>query len=79
MPQDLSQVFYDMQTIRNIIKDLSDADLYDQCLMDIDMHKRKDLDELYDKLAAGGRLTSEERLKVESFYILTNVDFLVNE
>lgn len=77
--QDLSQVYYDMQTIKNVTKTLSDIDLMDQCLMDIQMFQRHDLDKLYDKLAVGEKLSREERKELESFYILANVDFMVNE
>lgn len=77
--QDLSHVYYDMQTIKNVTKTLSDIDLMDQCLMDIQMFQRHDLDQLYDKLAMGEKLSREERKELESFYILANVDFMVNE
>lgn len=77
--QDLSQVFYDLQTIRKTIEHLSDADLYDYCIMDIDVYKRVDLDQLYDKLAAGGKLTASERKELEAFYTLVSVDFVVKE
>lgn len=78
-PQDLFPVYDAMHTVHIMIDGLSDADLYDLCIFDIEMYKRKDLDDLYEKLALGESLTPEERKKVEAFYMLTNVVFLVNE
>lgn len=77
--QNLDEVFYDLQTIRNIVQNLSDEALFDSCAMDIQVHGREDLDAFYDKLAQGQKLTRDERKELEAFYILTSVDFLVNE
>lgn len=77
--QNLSHVFYDMQTARNILQNLSDTALYDSVMMDIQVYERHDLDAFYDKLAAGEKLSQLERKELESFYILTSVDFLVSE
>jgi hypothetical protein len=77
--QDLSNVYFDLETVRREIQGLSDIELYDYCISDIDLHKREDLDQLYDKLAGGGKLTSEERKELESFYTLVSLEFLANE
>jgi uncharacterized coiled-coil DUF342 family protein len=77
--QNLDQVFYDLQTARNVLQHLSDEALFDSCAMDIQVHQREDLDGFYEKLVKGEKLTREERKQLESFYILTSVDFLVNE
>jgi len=77
--QDLSQVFFDMQTVANSCKYLNDSDLYDLCIMDIQIYQRVDLDDMYDKLAAGEKLTADERKELERFYTLVSVDFLVKE
>lgn len=75
--QNMEQVHYELQTLKNEMKELSDIDLYDRCLYDIQVYQRHDLDQLYDKLAEGNGLSKEERKFVEGFYILANVDFLV--
>lgn len=75
--QNLDQVHYELQTLKNEMRELSDIDLYDRCLYDIQTFQRHDLDQLYDKLADGNGLSKEERKLVEAFYILANVDFLV--
>ena len=77
--QDLSQVFYDMETSKRLVKELSDAALYDSCAMEIQVYEREDLDAFYEKLVQGQKLSQEERKQLETFYILTSVDFLVNE
>lgn len=77
LEQDLHEMYFDLSTIRKELNDLNDVDLYDRCLMDIQVFQRHDLDLLYDKLAAGEKLTAKERGEVESFYILANMDFLV--
>ncbi len=77
--QHLNLVIYELETIKNSIKGLSDADLYDYCIMDIDAYKRHDLDALYENLAAGGKLSQSERVSLEAFYILTSMDLVVNE
>lgn len=79
LTQDLYAVFYDMQTIKKELEQLNDGELMNACLMDIEMFQRHDLDALYDKLAIGKKLTGEERTSLESFYILANIDFTVNE
>jgi hypothetical protein len=65
--QDLYNVFYDLQTIRLELKDKADSVLYNECAFEIDEYKREDLDQLYDKLAAGEKLTKEERKELENF------------
>lgn len=75
--QNLEYMYYELATVRSEMKELSDVDLYDRCLMDIQVFQRHDLDQLYDKLADGEKLTDEERKAVEGFYILANMDFLV--
>lgn len=77
--QYLDNVFYELETTRASIKGLSDNDLYDYCIIDIQVHQRHDLDDLYEKLAAGGKLSTQERKELESFYILSSMDFLINE
>lgn len=77
--QDLYNVFYDLQTIRMELKDKPDAALYNECAFEIDEYKREDLDQLYEKLVEGKKLSREERQELENFYTLTNVRFLVNE
>ena len=72
-------VLYELETNRSSIKHLSDSDLYDFCIMDIQIHQRHDLDDLYDKLAAGGKLSQLERQELEGFYILSSMEFLINE
>lgn len=74
----LEHVIYELQTLRNEMQELSDVDLYDRCLMDIELYKRHDLDALYDKLYEGKKLTPKERKAVEAFYILANMDFMVS-
>lgn len=75
---ELHNVLDNMLTVQLAIKDLSDADLYDCCILDIELHKREDLDQLYEKLALGGKLTVDERKKVEAFFILTNLQLWVH-
>lgn len=77
LEQNLDQMYYDLHTLKRELLELNDVDLYDRCLMDIQMFQRHDLDKLYDKLAVGEVLTPKERRDVESFYILANMDFLV--
>lgn len=76
--QPLSQLYYEIDTVRFMMEMFSDADLFDYCAPHIEMYKHKELDKYYDKLIIGEKLTPEERKKLEAFCILVNVDlFLV--
>ena len=75
--QDLENMYYELATVTSEIKDLTDADLYDRCMLYIQTYQRHDLDVLYDKLAIGDKLTAKERKDVESFYILADMNFAV--
>lgn len=75
----LEQVHYEQQTLTNEMRELSDIDLYDRCLYEIQLQQRHDLDQLYDKLAEGKPLTKDERKIVEAFYVLSFAEFMVKE
>jgi hypothetical protein len=79
MSKYLGDVIYDMETAKLALKGMSDADLFDACMYDIQANNRDDLDKLYDKLVDKQKLTPEERKSLETFYILANADFLVEE
>lgn len=77
--QDLSEVYYELQTVRDTLKYLTDGDLYDCCMPYIDMFGREDLDQFYEKLSQGGDLEDDERKKLEAFYILVSTELSANE
>lgn len=79
MEQDLGRMYHELYAVKSEIAKLSDVDLYDLCLLDIQLAQRHDLDALYDILALGYKLTPKERKEVESFYILANMEVLANE
>jgi uncharacterized coiled-coil DUF342 family protein len=72
--QDLSEVYYELQTRRDEIKHLSDGELFDNLMVEIQLHDRNDLDQFYDKLAQGEKLTKEERKQLEGFYLIVNME-----
>lgn len=70
----LSQLYYDMDTVKLTIEYFSDDELFEYCLPHLEMYNNRELDRLYPKIAAGGRLTKKEREKLEAFCILANTE-----
>ena len=78
LSQSLSQLYYEIDTVKLQMEMFSDEDLYDYCLPHIEMYKHKEMDRLYPKLAQGKKLDEKERKSLEAFCILANTElFLV--
>ena len=74
----LTQLYYEIDTVKFMMEMFSDTDLYDHCMLEIDKYNHKELDSYYEKLSQGKSLSKDERKKLEAFCILTNTDlFLV--
>jgi hypothetical protein len=70
----LTQLYYEIDTVKLQMDMFSDEDLYDYCLHHIEMYKHKELDRLYPKLAQGKKLDKIERRALEAFCILANTE-----
>jgi hypothetical protein len=74
----LTQLYYEIDTVKMQLEMFSDEDLLDYCMSDIEKYKHQELDRLYPKLLQGKKLAPEERKKLEAFCILANTElFLV--
>lgn len=62
----------DINGTLDMISTMSDSDLYDFCLSQIEQYNHYELDALYPKLAGGGELTKAERAALEGFCVLAN-------
>jgi hypothetical protein len=74
----LTQLYYEMDTVKLQMDMFTDAELFDYCIDHIQMYKNKELDRLYPKLAQGKELTPEERRKLEAFCILANTELFIH-
>lgn len=75
----LSQLYYEIDTVKMQMNMLSDDDLYDYCIPHIEMYKHVELDRLYPKLAEGRTLEKSERKALEAFFILANTQLFLIE
>lgn len=73
----LTQLYYEIDTVKLQIEMFSDEDLFDYCLPQIEQYKHKELDRLYPKLAQGKKLNKEERQKLEAFCILAHTELFL--
>lgn len=74
----LTQLYYEIDTVKIQMELFSDEDLFDYCMPQIEMYKNKELDRLYPKLSQGKKLEPSERKALEAFCILANTElFLV--
>lgn len=73
----LTQLYYEMDTIKMQMATFSDADLIDFIVSHIDMYSHSGMDKLYDKIACGDNLAPEERKEVEAFCILANTEMVI--
>jgi hypothetical protein len=74
----LTQLYYEIDTVKMQMEMFSDEDLFDYCLPQIEQYKHKELDRLYPKLLQGKKLAPDERKKLEAFCILAHTElFLV--
>lgn len=73
----ISQLYYEMDTVRMQIKTMKDDELFDFCIPHIDLYKQYDLDKLYPKLIDGKPLDQKERSALEGFCILVNTDLVL--
>ena len=74
----VTQLYYDIDTIRMTMKPMNDLELFDYASHHIEMYKKYDLDCLYEKLSQDEKLTEEERESLEAFCILANTDMGYN-
>lgn len=73
----LTQLYYEIDTVKLQMEMFSDEDLYDYCLPHIEMYRHRDLDKLYPKVAQGKKLDKEERRALEAFCILANTELFL--
>lgn len=68
----IEQITYEINTIRMLMEEMTDADLFDFCAPHAEMYQHDEVDALYPKLASGMALTQKERTRLEGFAILAN-------
>lgn len=74
----LSQLYYELDTVKLQMEYFTDAELYDYCMDHIQMYKHRELDRLYPKISQGGSLTKPERKALEAFCILANTELCLS-
>lgn len=74
----LTELYYDIDTVKIQMRYFSDAELFEYCLPHIEMYKQKELDRLYPKIAQGKKLEKKERGSLEAFCILANTDLCIS-
>lgn len=74
----LTQLYYDIDTVKLQMEIFDDSQLFEYCLPHIEMYRHRELDRLYPKISAGGKLTQEERQKLEAFCILANTELCIS-
>lgn len=74
----LTELYYDIDTVKMGMRNYTDSELFDFCMDHIQMYEHKELDRLYPKLAAGGKLEKTEREALEAFCILANTELCLS-
>ena len=74
----LTQLYYDIDTVKMLIGDYTDAVLFDYCSDQITQSQNRQLDRLYNKISAGGKLEKAERESLEAFCILANTELCLS-
>ena len=74
----LTQLYYDIDTVKMLIGDYTDAELFDYCSDQITQSQNRQLDRLYNKISAGGKLEKAERESLEAFCILANTELCLS-
>lgn len=70
----LTQLYYDIDTVKIKMQYFTDAELFEYCLPHLEMYEHRELDRLYPKISAGGKLSKKERESLEAFCILANTE-----